>query len=123
MTSYWEHLIDRPAHYQPCPRCTRHTLTAWCGGIHTRLDPEPLSVNQEIAAILSGRLTYDVLILGLPRRMYPEWRHLLRIQAPRRHPVIATHVCPPGVIRAGFTQPETEIVIPSPVTEYEQPQF
>jgi hypothetical protein len=117
------HLEDGPAHYQPCPRCGRHTLTAWCAGVKTRFNPEPLTIHQEIAALLTGRRTYDVLILGLPRRMYPEWRHLLRIQAPRKHPVIVTHACPPGAIRPQFRQPEIEIEIPSPATEHEQLLF
>lgn len=121
--SCFEHLINRPAHYQPCPRCGHHTLTAWTAGIKIRLDPEPLTIHQEIAALLSSRRTYDVLILGLPRRMYPEWRHLLRIRAPRKHAVVATHTCPPNAIRPQYRQPETEIAIPSPVIEHEQPLF
>lgn len=122
MTGF-EHLINRPARYQPCPRCGRHTLTAWTSGIRIRLDPEPLTIHQEIAALLSGRHTYDVLIYGLPRRMHPEWRHLLRIRAPRKHPVVATHICPPGAVRPQYQQPEIEITIPSAATECEQPLF
>lgn len=117
------HLEDGPAFYQPCPRCARHTLTAYCAGVKTRLDPEPLTINQEIAALLLGRRTYDVLIQGLPRRMYPEWRHLLRIRAPRKHTVIATHVCPPNPVRPPFRQPEIEVTIPALTTLPEQPLF
>jgi hypothetical protein len=117
------HLEDGPAFYQTCPRCGHHTLTAWCCGVKTRFDPEPLSIHEEIAALLCGRRTYDVLIYGLPRRMYPEWRHLLRIRAPRKHTVIATHACPSGAIRSPFRQPEIEIIIPSPAIEHEQPLF
>lgn len=117
------HLEDGPAFYQPCPRCGRHTLTAYCAGVKTRLDPEPLSINAEIAALILGRRTYDVLVMGLPRRMYPAWRHLSRIRAPRIHAVIATHICPPNPVRPQSLEPETEITIPSLTTVPDKPLF
>jgi hypothetical protein len=109
------HLESRPARYQPCPHCGHHTLTAQDAGIPVRCDPEPLSINQEIAALLLGRATYDVLVYGLPRRMHPRYRDFGRIRAPRRHAVIADHKCGPGP-RPLMRQPETEIVIPFAIT-------
>ena len=121
MTAF-EHCIDRPAHYQPCPHCHRHTLTAIVSGVKTRLNPEPLTINTEIAALLDGRRTYDVLLYGLPRRMHPIWRDISRIRAPRRHTVIATHQCA-ALSRSPVTQPETDLAIPYPSTTGEIPLF
>ena len=121
MTAF-EHLIDRPARYQPCPRCNRHTLVAMVSGVKTRLNPEPLSITAEIAALLDGCRTYDVLLWGLPRRMHPIWRDISRIRAPRRHTVIATHQCTP-LSRPPVTQPETDLAIPYPSTTGEIPGF
>jgi hypothetical protein len=118
----FEHLIDRAAHYQPCPRCSRHTITALSGGVPLRLDPEPLTINQEIAALLSGRQTYDVMLWGLPRRMHPIWRDISRIRAPRKHAVIAAHKCTPLPVPPG-RQPETELTVPYPSTVTETPLF
>lgn len=124
MSKLWEHLIDRPAHYQPCPHCGRHTITAWCGGVRTRCDPEPLTINQEIAALLTGRQTYDVMIWGLPRRMNLAWRDITRIRAGRKYAIIATHKCAPGKTTPFGNQPETEITIRyASAAQHEQPQF
>lgn len=120
--SRWEHLIDRPAHYQPCPRCGSHTLTAYSSGIHIRLDPETLNAEQELAALLSGRMTYDLMVLGLPRRMHPAWRDQTRIRS-RRYQVVATHQCS-GKSRPGPPQPEIQITVPVPKpADNNQPQF
>lgn len=108
-----EHLIDRPARYQPCPRCARHTLIAWTGGIKTRTDPESLNIHAEIAALLTRRLTFDVYVYGLPRRMHLEWRDIDRIRARRKYPVVASHQCMPLPVPPGIA-PETDLAIPAP---------
>jgi hypothetical protein len=107
------HLIDRPAQYQPCPRCGKTTLTAITGGMPVRLDPETLTINAEIAAILAKRITWDVYILGLPGRMYVEPRDIDRIRADRKRAVIASHTCTPLPVRPG-TVPGKDLIIPSP---------
>ena len=118
----FEHLINRPARYQPCPRCNRHTLVAMVSGVRTRLDPEPLTIDGEVIALLSGRRTYDVMLWGLPRRMHPIWRDISRIRAPRKYTVIATHQCTPLPAPLSV-QPETDLVIPYPSAAGEIPGF
>jgi RNA polymerase subunit RPABC4/transcription elongation factor Spt4 len=107
------HLIDRPAKYQPCPRCGKTTLTAITGGMPVRLDPESLSINAEIAAILAKRITWDVYILGLPGRMYVEPRDIDRIRADRKRAVIASHTCTALLVRPEKV-PGKDLIIPSP---------
>jgi hypothetical protein len=116
------HLENHPARYQPCPRCGHHTITAITSGYKLRADPCPLDTSQEIAALLTGRRTFDVLIWGLPKRMHLEWRSLTRIRAPRKHPVIATHQCVPTATRPR-KEPETGLVIPQPVNDSAEPAF
>jgi hypothetical protein len=118
------HFETRAARYQPCPHCGRHTLIALDEGATVRADPEPLTLHQEIAARLQGKTTYDVLLYGFPRRMYPTARNLIRIRAPRHYAVIADHRCIPGTQRPAIRQPETEITVPYPsTTDSEQPLY
>lgn len=117
-------LIDRPAWYQPCPRCGHHTLAALVSGHKIRCDPEALNINQEIAALLMGKQTYDILLIGLPRRMQPVWRDISRIRATRRYLVIADHRCNPGAQRPAIPGPEIEITVPRPsAPDSETPPF
>ena len=78
---------------QACPRCRRHTLIAAPYGCPVRADPQNLTITGELAARLQNRLTFDIHIYGLPRRMHFEYRHLDRIKAPRKYPVVAEHRC------------------------------
>lgn len=122
---HFEHLISRPAHYQPCPKCGHHTITATTSGHPIRCNPQPLTLQQEITARLASLQTYDVLIYGLPRQMHPIWRDLDRIRAGRKYAVIADHTCTPLPMPPG-RQPETEIFIPYQIartTTGDEPPF
>ena len=83
--------MQTAARLQPCPACRRHTLFAITDGLRIRADPEPLGIHAEIAARLQQRETYDVITWGQPRRLYLEFRNLLRVMAGRRYPVVAAH--------------------------------
>ena len=85
--------IGETAVWQPCARCRRHVLACRVDGLLVRCDPENLTVAGELAARIQNRLTFDVHVYGLPRRMHLEFRHLTRIKAPRRYPVVAAHSC------------------------------
>lgn len=93
--------IGEAACFQACPRCRRHVLIATVGGILTRADPENLTTAGELAARLQNRLTFDIHIYGLPRRMYLEFRDIDRIRGPRKRPVVAQHRCGELVLAHG----------------------
>jgi len=104
--------IGEPVSYRSCPRCHRHVLTAMCAGILTRCDPENLTIAGELKARLSGLLTFDIHVEGVPRRMYLEYRDLMRISIPRRRPVVAQHRCRNELtLETGFPA-NAEIVVP-----------
>lgn len=105
-----EHLISHPARLQPCPHCGHYTLTAIAGGLTVHANPQALSINEEIAALITGKASYDVLIHGLPRGIYLERRDIDRIRAPRAHAVVATHICP--VLFNPSPQPAVDIGLP-----------
>jgi hypothetical protein len=88
------HLIDRPARLIPCHGCRRHILSAISGGITIAADPEAADIHAEITARLSGRMTYDILILA--QRPYLEYRSVFRIRPERIYPVVADHQCAAG---------------------------
>jgi hypothetical protein len=77
-----------------CARCralTIHALDAPVAALDIYLDPKPLNEIEELTALMSGRMTYDLI---------PVWgRHEIahrdqwRIQK-REYPVLATHRCP-----------------------------
>ena len=67
------------------------TITAMVDGLLTAVDTRPLGIGEEIAAIMSGKATFDLVITG--QRIYLEWRSLTRIRAARDHPVVARHPC------------------------------
>src|SRR6478672_8013207 len=79
----------------PCPRCgatTIRALTASPGAYEAITDPVPLTAMTEAAALLKGKLTYDLVgdVTGywqLIRRDQHRIKH-------RDHPVLATHQCP-----------------------------
>lgn len=87
------------ARIDACPHCaaaTIHALDAPVAAIDTRLDPQPLTVAAELAALLSGRRTYD--LIPIAGRHEIAWRDQWRIPH-RRYPILATHQCP-GLIPA-----------------------
>jgi hypothetical protein len=104
-----EHLISRPAQLTKCRTCGRHILAAITSGLTVAVNPESLSVNAEIAARIQGRIIFDVLVHGLPRRMYLEYRDLGRVRAGRKHAVVAEHECPGPFILTG-----DELAVPWP---------
>lgn len=77
-----------------CPRChcaLIHALDAPVAALDVHLDPEPLTEIEELQAVLSGRMTYDLI---------PVWGHheiayrdQWRIRK-RKYSVLATHRCP-----------------------------
>jgi hypothetical protein len=100
--------LQTGARLAPCGRCRRHILTAVTGGLARRADPVNLTLGAEITARLSGRDIYDVLIYGLPRRLYLEYRDITRVKAGRANAIVASHECPPG--KPG--PPGTQITVP-----------
>jgi hypothetical protein len=86
------HLINRPAEITACSHCGQKTLTALSGGLTTAIDPSPLSIAQEIAAIITGKPTFDLIPSG--RSLYVEWRDMTRVKASRLYAVAAIHTCP-----------------------------
>ncbi|SRR6266702_2291065 len=92
MTQY---LITEPAKAAECTRCHTQVICAVTGGLTTITDTQPLSVNEEIAALLGGRATFDLHATGT--RVFLEWRDITRIRAGRRFPVVALHQCAPGI--------------------------
>lgn len=83
------HLITEAAKLRICTRCGEYTIVAISGGINTAADIQPLSVDEEIAALLTGRRTFDFAQIGL--RYYLHYRDLFAIRANRIHPVVAAH--------------------------------
>lgn len=100
-----DHLITTPAVLVPCDGCARHVLACRAGGFRAFADPDPLSLAGEIKAWLGNRTVYDVIGWGIPRRLYLEYRDLMRIRCGRSYPVVGEHQCPSGrvpSIAAGF---------------------
>lgn len=89
-----QHLITTPARAATCNACGSTVIHAVTGGLTTITDTTPLSVNEEIAAILAGRSTFDLQTAG--NQLYLEWRDVTRIRAGRNYPVLAIHGCARG---------------------------
>jgi hypothetical protein len=85
--------IGDAACWQPCRKCGLDILVAYSGGLLVRASPDNLTVADELAARVAGRPTFDILMFGIPRRMYLEYRDIFRVRAPRRHSVVAVHRC------------------------------
>ena len=85
------HLITRPAALAECCHCGAVTIIAMVDGLLTAADTQPLGISEEIAAIMAGKATFDLVITG--QRIYLEWRSLTRIRVARDHPVVARHPC------------------------------
>jgi hypothetical protein len=125
MTTATRPRIGEAASLQACPRCRRHVLIAYVDGLLVRADPENLGPAGETAARLQNRLTYDIQIYGLPRRMYLTYRDVGRIRAARKHPVIAQHRCGNNLtLISGYADDAvTEIVVTYRKPQTEQPPF
>lgn len=85
-------LSTRP-HPTVCPRCRALILVALdspVAGIPVRLDPVPLDAEQELAARLAGRATYDLTGRARVEVAYRDEYAITR----RDWPVLATHTCP-----------------------------
>jgi hypothetical protein len=92
------HLISTAAVLAPCTGCRAPILACHAAGFRTYADPQSLTINAEIAAWVSNRLVFDVIGWGMPRKLYLEYRNLMRVTAGRNHPVVAQHSCHnPGV--------------------------
>lgn len=116
-------MIDIPAVLDRCPRCGTQILDATSDGVRVRADAHPLDPQEELAAILNGRLTFDVQPLGLPRRPFLHHRCSFRIAAGRKWSVVATHRCPPGPHFPQARQKPIALVIPSGPPVPDQPPF
>lgn len=78
---------------QRCHRCNAaiiHALDSPVAGIPVRLDPVPLDAEQELAARLAGRATYNLTGISRMAVVYRDADTITR----RTWPVLADHVCP-----------------------------
>lgn len=92
-------------------RCGQPILAATVGGLDKHIDPTPLTEAGELAALLTGRSTYD---LAGARRDHLIRRDIHRIHAGRQHPVLAEHRCgagpAPGHVDHAHLQTATDLV-------------
>lgn len=107
------HLVTQPAKLATCSRCGALTLTAITGGLTTVIDPCPLEIAQEIAALMAGKATFDLVPVGC--RLFIEWRDITRMRAPRLHAVVTVHQC------AGATQ--KPVPVPAAAPPPDEPPF
>jgi len=80
-------------HPTTCHRCRALILAALdspVAGIPVRLDPVPLDAEQELAARLAGRATYNLTGISRMAVVYRDADTITR----RTWPVLADHVCP-----------------------------
>ena len=89
-----DHLIHRPVHVTLCTRCSRHILIGIVHGWDTCTDLESLTIQAEITALITRRITYDLVPKGNGRYLID--RDIYRIRAPREYPVLINHICPDG---------------------------
>lgn len=86
-------------HVKPgtCPRCGADVLLARAGrvaALDVIADVEPITVTEEILALLAGRLTWHLVTTALGTRRIT-WRGSTHIRAgPSKHPVLVDHTCP-----------------------------
>lgn len=81
------------ARLDTCPRCDAAIIVALdhhTAALTVRADPAPLDAEAELAARLSGRLTYNVLGRDDLQLHLRDSEHM----ASRTHPVVAAHTCP-----------------------------
>lgn len=83
----------RAARPQPCRHCSATLLVGpdhdTCS-MTARVDPDPVDQLTEVAALLTGRASYD-LVRGDLHYRYPEHHH----SASRPYPVLLEHRCHP----------------------------
>lgn len=80
-------------HPTVCHRCRALILAALdspVAGIPVRVDPVPLDAEQELAARLAGRATYNLTGISRMAVVYRDADTITR----RTWPVLADHVCP-----------------------------
>jgi hypothetical protein len=82
------HLISTIARRATCPRCQVELLEAIDTGIATRVDAQPITAQQEIAALLEGRWTY------LHRHQLLIYRDVTIIAGDPTGTIHAEHRCP-----------------------------
>lgn len=84
------HLISRRPRCRPCANCKRLQLLGIDEGLPFRVEPLPLTVGAEIAALMVGRVTYGIHVGYVCHRT--EGRIGLD-KFNGRPPVVATHKC------------------------------
>lgn len=81
------HLVSTTASQTTCDRCGASLLTGWAEGILARVEAVALDRAGEIAALIQGRITYDLVYGELVDR------DARRIRGQRRGSVYAEHRC------------------------------
>lgn len=88
-----EHLITTATEVETCPRCGAPMLVGHWSGLLIRADVVNLTAADEAAALAAGLMTFDLLLLGYPRRLYFEHRDPDRTTSEHAHPVVRDHRC------------------------------
>jgi hypothetical protein len=101
------HLINTPAVLAKCSRCGAATITGTTSGLTTVADVHPLTIPEEITAIMSGKATFTLTAAG--RNLFLTWRSVAEISAVRDHPVVAVHECPAGTHQQPVTVPASSL--------------
>ena len=76
---------------QQCVRCEASVLVGQASGFKVRLDPDPLTVFQEIAELQAGRPTYE--LYETVRGAEPIYRSYNQIKAQTGRKVLGIHKC------------------------------
>lgn len=95
----------RKARLTACAHCRAaviRALDSHIAALDVRLDPLPLDIRAELAARISGRLTYDLLPAGFHKEI--EYRDEKRIRK-REFTVLAEHRCPGPIPATAITRP------------------
>lgn len=85
-------ITTRPA-LIPCAHCPAHLLAATVLGIDRHIDTVPLTPAGELAALLTGRATYNLAGLNRDHLVRRTVHHIRG--GNRRLPVVADHNCRP----------------------------
>lgn len=84
------HLINTRPVCAPCPRCHRLQWTGHDGGLSYRVEPVPVTVLAELAALVAGVRSYALIGGHLVARTVDAMRADLRRPRP---PVVLDHRC------------------------------
>lgn len=90
--------ITRRATIRHCAKCSAVILAgldADVCALVAHADPQPLTTHGEYTTIVSGRPTFDAVVVGRAVRL--DHRDQFRIRGRRRWTVLAGHACP-GVV-------------------------